>query len=69
MFVVSDFTACSLKVCFITSTIIVLIYGRLDVSFHFFIAGTGDDITVEKIQGIVPNHTQAHRILIFYIHH
>ena len=69
IFVVCDFTASSLVVCFITFTILVLIYESLDVSFLFFIAGTGDGITVKGIQGLVHNHTQAHRIMSFYIHH
>ena len=68
MFALCDFTASRLKLYFIVSTIRDLIYRRLDVSFLFFIAGTGDDITVEEIQGLVHNHPQAHRILTFYIH-
>ena len=67
MLVVCDFTASNLKGCFTTSTIFVLMYGRLDVSFLFFIAVTSDDITVLGIQRLVHNHTQAHRILTFYI--
>ena len=67
--VVCDLTASRLKLYSFVTSFKVSTYWSLDGSFLFFIAGTSDVITVRGIQGLVENHTKAHRTFSLYIHH
>ena len=69
MFLVCDITASRLKLYSFATSGKFSIYWSMDVSFLFFITSTSDATTERGIQGLVDNHTKAHRTFFLYIHH